>query len=636
MRQLLREKGMLFLVLILFYILLQAILFAWLRFSILPEYFFIDLLLIVALSSVILLIKSNKWVIVYLSVIYALALFMFLINATMDKVYHDVFTLQQLQLAGEATKVFEWSFLSYKSIIVGTLLSILYVFAMVYTNRRIQMRHIEMPQYYKRAGIMFVVLVLALFTIFESKIGAIDHYDSLTSITTLKRASLQKYGMIAYYAKEAENIIQLDNETTMDQSELADYDSVPTDYFGLLKGMNVVEIMIETGQSLAINEELTPNLYMLSHDGITFTNEYSENKTDVSEMIGITGSYPTVYFNPDKYDYDMSFSLPNRLNDTYDTSYYHNNVGTFYERGALMPELGFEHVYLHEQMYPDVPIYDWDGAYPLDSDTVDKIIPHISSSTEPFYAYWTTLSSHGPYYAFGTKDSETTPNTQVFKDLGFWDRVVQAENDGTWVNPVADSTELNINRLRFYECTIMDLDVAVGKLIDALKANNEFDNTLFVFYGDHNIYYHDLQYDIYNTTLEEYYKMIMYKAAFFMYNPLLNETYRQNNDTDSGLIDKFVSPYNIVPTILDLLGMQYNTKIYLADSVFADTDDVFYSNKIAGLFNQDFYSNDGKSVIYHTETADLDKQDQFLSDCQIILDKIDYINKVYSGIATEK
>lgn len=113
-----------------------------------------------------------------------------------------------------------------------------------------------------------------------------------------------------------------------------------------------------------MNETLTPNLWRLAHEGLYYENSYSENKTNVSELIAITGNYPTINFNPKDYSYDFSYDLPSILaDDGYVTNYFHDNVASFYSRGSLMPQLGFQNIYLHEEMYPGEEIWNWNGNY---------------------------------------------------------------------------------------------------------------------------------------------------------------------------------------------------------------------------------------------------------------------------------
>ena len=99
--------------------------------------------------------------------------------------------------------------------------------------------------------------------------------------------------------------------------------------------------MGETLQDFVIDKELTPNLYKLKYEGINFTRNYSVNKTNMSEMIGITGTYYSFYDET----YDVDFAIPNILDGKYKTTYVHDNNNTFYSRGKLMQYFGFDYAY---------------------------------------------------------------------------------------------------------------------------------------------------------------------------------------------------------------------------------------------------------------------------------------------------
>lgn len=133
-------------------------------------------------------------------------------------------------------------------------------------------------------------------------------------------------------------------------------------FTGLLNDMNVVTIMIETGDTIMLNETLTPNLYRMLNDGINCTNNVSKNKTNISEFIGITGSASTGSIDHDRYQYNLPYSIVNMLPDSYRTIYAHDVGGDgdgncdIYNIKALMPMLGFDEAYLHEDLCPDLPM----------------------------------------------------------------------------------------------------------------------------------------------------------------------------------------------------------------------------------------------------------------------------------------
>ena len=312
-------------------------------------------MLALGLASVIFLIKSLKLSLAYLSLVFTFILSLFLINATMYGVNFDLFTLQQLQLLDEAQAVFNFDFLSIPSIITGTIVLLVFIAVNIVLITIIKKRP-KITNYYRNALVAFAFIALVLVGYFTSETPLMKRYNEIENITAFKRANLESYGLLGYYFKESQNIIALSH--FIDDSEPEPTATIPIEplvttepkvpiettkstkttgpllvfekspFFGLLEGKNIITIMLESGQSFAVNEHLTPNLYRLTREGLYFANNYSENKTNQSEMIAIAGNYPSVNFSPSLYDYDFSFSLAELLNDTYNT-YFHDNEPSF-------------------------------------------------------------------------------------------------------------------------------------------------------------------------------------------------------------------------------------------------------------------------------------------------------------------
>jgi len=614
------EKLKMFLVFVGFYLFVEIVTFLWVDFSFLPKDILIDLIIAFAITLPIFLIRSIKWSLIYLGFWFFLIVLLFMINATMYEVYYDLFTLQQLQLIGEAADVINAELMSWTSIATSVGFLIAFALSMVLLKKNLVKHHLVDSSYYRKSLVSFFIGILMVFGFFMINSTNINDFVEDSNVTAFKRASFEKYGILGYYTKELEDIIENNN---------SDYDitpvllSEPTDYYGSLEGMNVITILLESVQPFAINEVLTPNMYMMTQNGLYFENSYCEDKTNVSELIGITGNYPTINLYPVDNTYDFSYSLPSLLNNEgYVTTYLHDNVATFYVRGDLMPQIGFDNVFLHEELYPGEAIWRWNGDYTLDSFTMEKMLPMFSSTDEPFYTYWASLSTHGPY-DYGTA------NKALFDELGYFDAIDQAEADGLWTNILDGGDATDIAKIRHYQAAVMDLDVAIGMMLDDLEAKGILDDTIIVMYGDHNVYYHDIYLKIFASTFNDYYNMEMYHNFFVMYNPTLTEIYLDKSGDDDSTISKFVTPYNIVPTLMDLLGFQYNQNLFMGSSIFAKTEDVFYSIKLTGFFNFNMYSSDGIEIIYFKEEYTQEELDDFIAKCEVLRYKIGYINKWY-------
>ena len=350
-------------------------------------------------------------------------------------------------------------------------------------------------------------------------------------------------------------------------------------------------------------------------------------------MIGIIGHYPPNSFDGENYHYSFDSSLPNLLNDDYETAYFHDNYPIFYGRGHVLEMVGFEALNFHDEIYHGAPRWEWDGNLTLDSETATEMIDLMFQTDDPFYYYWTTLVTHGPY-------NEGEINRQKFDDLGYYDLMDLAETTGDWTNPInnydGDDKDELLGKMRYYQAAMMDFDRALGILMDALASSGELAETLFVIYGDHTAYYEKFNQIVMgnNDMNEPYYEMDLYSTFYVLYNERLSQAYM--NDHTSHTIDAFTSPYTIVPTTLDLLGIQYNQNFMLGSTVFHDLEHVFYSNKLTTFFTDQLYSDNGEDIIYEKGYISDTYLEEFRFQSHAIIEKLQFINDYYRDNKEEK
>jgi lipoteichoic acid synthase len=619
MKRLVIEKLSLMTIFIVFYVIIELTTFRWLGLDFLPNVFLIDLLIALALSSITLLFKSNRLSITYLSILIVLLLVISFTNQTMNlELNGEIFSLSHFRYFDEATNVFMMEFIHFDALIVLVSIGLFYAITVYYVSRIFFHSYLYDNHYYKQALSLFSIIILTFITLFNIGIPSFNDYGRIFNINLFKRETIEEYGMIGFYYKDVDIMFFDGGIDEYDKEELEanlayqtpeDYNesNLNISYSGLLEGKNIITIMVESGQSFAINEYLTPNLYKMSTEGLYFPNHHSENKTNVSEIIGILGSYPSDDINTSKYDYDFQYSMPNMLNDLgYHTTYFHENLGSFYDRENTMPALGFEDVYLHEELFPDEPIYGWGGDYTLDSRTMDRMFDFMFKDDEPFYYYWSTLVSHGPYN-LNYPSKRGINNISKFRDLGYFTLIELAESRGDWVNLLEDSEdEKDPGRYKFYQATMMDLDRAIGKLLSRLETEGLLEDTIILMYGDHNLYYHQMQLRLNDVEKGEIYHPEMYKTMFMIYNPTLTNAYLMNQNTLNTTVNKFVTPYDILPTYYHLLGIPHYKNYVIGESILTDNPTIFYSHKMSTFFNETYFSYNNYSI-YHPEDIQLNE-----------------------------
>lgn len=642
MHNLLKQKICLYLFMLLMFIFIDCVISSVVFNQFFVKYPLLEIASIMIIIAPLFLFKTNKFSIVYCSVIFGLFIIIMVLCLLLNYASGDIFSIKYLFLFNEAAQVMSMQFVNFWYIVLAVILVAIYVLYVLlihrlFTHHVIQKTKKKKLIYYPIA--YAIMLASICFGCIFKSVGAgqvkkdykeYEVYKGMSandiienSSVILKRGAIKNYGMLTYLAGEITYAIpqSSDSKTTtefFDKGRIINTASNTDDYSGVCSGKNVITIMIETGIDYYINPTLTPNLYKLKDEGIDFTNNYSKNKTNMSEMIGIVGSIAEVGTTK---DYNTKASLANILKEEgYKTSYFHNNSGSFYDRKKIISSMGFENAYFKEDVDPKQIHNFLNANYPLDAyymnglksgsmqnlkndmDDIDGIIDKIIPEGEKFYSFWTTMSTHGPY-------NTSNRNMDYYKRLGYYQQIAHAEKNGTWTNICADDNDNIKNQVINMQAEFMDLDLAVGIMLDRLEELGILDDTLIVLYGDHEPYYmsngeKQLKYAIYNT--DDATDPQLYKTTLIMYNRDLNNDYSSNN-SGSTEYDKFTSPYVIVPTILDLLGLEYNENHYVGKSAFMIEDElenIFYSHELEAIFSDKVYIDNLKDYRFKSEGVD--------------------------------
>ncbi|MBW4081055.1 LTA synthase family protein [Paenibacillus sp. S150] len=236
------------------------------------------------------------------------------------------------------------------------------------------------------------------------------------------------------------------------------------DYFGSQKGKNVIVIQMEAFQNFPLHQsldgqELTPVLNRLAEEGFYFPHIYQQigaGNTSDAEFMSNTSIYPVASLAMSTGFGDRVLpSLPRLLRDKgYEAYTFHVNKAGFWNRNELYPALGFNDYY--DKGYFKNDHFNAFGASDeqLYITAVEKLAALQQKGT-PFYAQLVTASSHHPFQI-----------PEAYKKITLPDH-------------------LQNTMLGDYLTAINYTDYAVGTLIEGLKQNGLWDNTVLVLYGDH-------------------------------------------------------------------------------------------------------------------------------------------------------
>ena len=345
------------------------------------------------------------------------------------------------------------------------------------------------------------------------------------------------------------NVMDIDfdalNAMTEDKKLLAinDYCSKVTgtnqnEYTGMLKDYNLIVMCAESFSPAAIDKDLTPNLYKLTQQGIIFNNYYNTfpNTTTDGEYALMQGLYPdagrskavsSLYASRNSY---LPFTLGNVFQSQrgVESFGYHNYRGSYYGRSESHPNMGYTMKFAGDGMTFTT---NWPASdLEMMEQSVDDYI-----GKEPFHAYYMTFSGHYKY-DIGTNEMAKRNWDQV-KDLPYSSNAIKA----------------------YLSCNI-EFDKAIGYLMDRLEQAGVADRTAIVIAGDHFPYgLKDSEYaELVGHDIDGFSK---YKSTLIFWVGGLEKNI---------VVDEYCCNVDVLPTILNLWGFEYDSRLLAGTDVFSD------------------------------------------------------------------
>ena len=436
---------------------------------------------------------------------------------------------------------------------------------------------------WKQTMASFAVLLALLLTVtglmYVGRDNAFSVYRTFTNVNTSTDSSYKKIGMLATTAQELRymlfggsgsimitpsslnisdvprtyssnsyNVIESIDFTALADSTDSDIlkatdeylaNATPTrknNYTGLLKDYNLITICAESFCPWFISEELTPTLYKLSHTGILFENYYGtfQSVTTNGEYTMCMGLYPDMSrtktdssFNVAGTNY-LPFCLGNALKGMgYQAWAYHDYIGDFYNRNITHANMGYTFKAADSGL--DVKI-DWPSS---DLEMMEASVDDYINSGEPFHAYYMTFSGH---YQYNWDNAMSAKNRDAVKDLPYSEPV------------------------KAYIACNLELEYALEYLMQRLEEAGVADKTCIVLTNDHYPYgltedeYNELAGQTLDTTFEKY------RNSFICYVPGLSENI---------VVDEYCSTADILPTLLNLFGVDYDSRLLAGTDVLS-------------------------------------------------------------------
>lgn len=348
------------------------------------------------------------------------------------------------------------------------------------------------------------------------------------------------------------NLEELANSTNKDIKTIANYliqEPIvkKNEYTGLFKNKNLVYITAESFSEIAVDENLTPTLYKLVNTGFHFANYYSSNNLSTigGEFQSLTGLYadssilPTWRIGKNTFPYGLSTIFKNA---GYNTYAYHDHYATFQDRDKYLKAMGFNnYLACYNGLEKRMDCSRWPNS---DVDMINATYTDYIESDKPFLAYYMTVSGHFQYNFTGNKMSRK--NKELVKGLPYSDTV------------------------KAYLATQIELDRALELLINKLEEANILDDTVIVLLCDHYPY---------GLTLNEINEISTYQRdAVVEINS--NNLIIWNNKIKHKEITKPAMSIDVIPTVYNLFGLEYDSRLYMGKDIFSDTNGLaFFKNR---------------------------------------------------------
>ncbi|KFZ27199.1 MAG: Lipoteichoic acid synthase 2 [Candidatus Izimaplasma bacterium HR2] len=513
------------------------------------------------------------------------------------RIFSDFFSFKEYGTVNEglefADGMYEFTFLHAYIILVTLVILAIYLIPKNRSHLEISLPNLKLISPY--LIILFVLINLnAQFPVNLARLHLSDHY--LYSSTFSREKFVSRFGTLNLLVKDGAETLTPSFTTKRDIEYIDNYyeNNIKlhndNEYTGIFEGKNLIFIIGESFDSIAVNEELTPNIYRLKSEGIDLQNHFTPvfpRTTCDSEIIFNTSIIPSINDGPTCYVYNgnnYSESLATLFNnEDYATAGFHNNYKEFYTRQLVYSGLGYDNFYGQHEL----GLSETEKRY--DSVFFEKTLDFSIPEGEKFFSSILTISGHSPY---------EMSNLAVAKHYD--------EVDNYYGDTMPESIKL-------FVASQMETDVLIGDLFIYLEEKGILDDTVIVLTNDH--YPYALDQDDY----------MEYKGIEEQYEKSRGVMYIWANNIEHVEVTKLTSSFDFVPTIVNLFNLDGNYSYYVGNDIFSYENETIVYFKDFTIFNGIELINishleeeeNEEIILYATEYYEL---------CEKLL-KVDYFDK---------
>lgn len=351
---------------------------------------------------------------------------------------------------------------------------------------------------------------------------------------------------------------------------MADYiqEQIPVntnEFTGMFEGYNLIFLTAEGFCSYAIDEELTPTLYRMANSGFVCENYYVplwQTSTSDGEYINMTGLIPDGQHSMRRSSANVQpFALPAFFSAEGVYSYaYHNNSLSYYGRHLSHPNMGYDFKAcrlgdLRQAEWGD-KVFEMEDPRQWPASDYNMMVATVPEyvGEERFHVYYMTVSGHMNYNfggnAMSAKNQEAVAQLQM--------------TEGP----------------RAYIACNIELDKAMENLLEQLEAAGQLENTVICLSADHYPYgLSDDEYEeLAGKNLSE--GKDKFRNTLILWNAAMEEPI---------YIEKACGSMDLLPTLLNLFGFEYDSRMYAGRDILSDREGMVIFN------NRDFVTD---SVVF--------------------------------------
>ncbi len=388
-------------------------------------------------------------------------------------------------------------------------------------------------------------------------------------------------------------------------------------YTGMFEGYNLIFLTLEGFSHHVIDQNLTPTLYMMANEGFVFENFYNGTwggSTSTGEYANLTGNF----YNSTKCMTDyigntyQPFALGNQFKKLgYTTKAYHAWTYTYYNRDESHPSLGYEWLAYNRNNvkgYSGLETFtDKDGNkmkfpwVPSDHDTA-KITINDFIDKEPFHVYYMTISGHTNYN---------------------WGGNAMCKKHRAFINSYCQQYGLDYSEeVKAYLACQYEVELMLTELVNNLRDAGKLDKTVFVMGADH------YPYGLSDESLSELYgipqsgmngNFELYRNAFIIWNSAMEEPI---------YIDTPCSAIDILPTVSNLFGLEYDSRLMAGTDVLSGEEPIVIINFDGGAGSWNWLTRYGS---YKTSSKKFTPADGFIATDEEISAYVKSVNNLVSA-----